>query len=143
MTVRKAANLSFSQVHRQSCVMQALTGNQVGHTTAAAALEELFSSGGGGGRAGTSKRVTVLLVDEMDLLVTKKQTVSTVKLTLLQSTFLSELNCCHQPHCSRLPMPGLYDDVVKCGIMWHTVDDLWCSQQWLALSIAHEPEKHY
>ena len=57
--------------------MQALTGNHVGPTTAAAALEEMFSSGGGGGRAGTSKRVTVLLVDEMDLLVTKKQTVIT------------------------------------------------------------------
>ena len=57
-----------------SCV-QALTGNHVGPTTAAALLEEMFSSGGGGGRAGTSKRVTVLLVDEMDLLVTKKQTV--------------------------------------------------------------------
>lgn len=55
--------------------MQALTGNHVGPATAAASLEELFSSGGGGGRAGTSKRVTVLLVDEMDLLVTKKQTV--------------------------------------------------------------------
>ena len=56
--------------------MQALTGNHVGPATAAASLEEMFSSGGGGGRAGTSKRVTVLLVDEMDLLVTKKQTVS-------------------------------------------------------------------
>ena len=56
--------------------MQALTGSRVGPTTAAAALEEMFSSGGCGGRAGTSKRVTVLLVDEMDLLVTKKQTVS-------------------------------------------------------------------
>ena len=64
-------------VHRQQCVMQALTGNHVGPTTAAASLEEMFSSGGGGGRAGTSKRVTVLLVDEMDLLVTKKQTVTT------------------------------------------------------------------
>lgn len=52
--------------------VQALTCNHVGPTTAAACLEEMFS---GGGR-GTSKRVTVLLVDEMDLLVTKKQTVS-------------------------------------------------------------------
>lgn len=56
--------------------VQALTGNHVGPTTAAALLEEMFSSGG---RAGTSKRVTVLLVDEMDLLVTKKQTVTTWK----------------------------------------------------------------
>ena len=48
----------------------------MGPTTAAAALEEMFSSSAGGGRAGTSKRVTILLVDEMDLLVTKKQTVS-------------------------------------------------------------------
>ncbi len=56
-------------------ILQALTGNHVGPTTAAASLEEMFSSGGGGGRGGTSKRVTVLLVDEMDLLVTKKQTV--------------------------------------------------------------------
>ena len=56
-------------------IMQALTGNHVGPATAAASLEEIFSGGGGGGRGGTSKRVTVLLVDEMDLLVTKKQTV--------------------------------------------------------------------
>jgi len=56
-------------------ILQAMTGNHVGPTTAAASLEEMFSSGGGGGRGGTSKRVTVLLVDEMDLLVTKKQTV--------------------------------------------------------------------
>ena len=59
--------------------LQALTGHHVGPTTAAAALEELFSSGGGGGRGGTSKRVTVLLVDEMDLLVTKKQTVGSLQ----------------------------------------------------------------
>ena len=59
--------------------VQALTGHHVGPTTAAASLEEMFSSSGGGGRAGTSKRVTVLLVDEMDLLVTKKQTVITWK----------------------------------------------------------------
>lgn len=71
----KALEAGFPGRH-VSC-MQALTGNQVGATTAAAALEELFSGNGGGGRAGTSKRVTVLLVDEMDLLVTKKQTVIT------------------------------------------------------------------
>lgn len=53
-----------------------MTGSLQGPATAAASLEELFSSGAGGGRAGTGKRVTVLLVDEMDLLVTKKQTVS-------------------------------------------------------------------
>ena len=53
-----------------------MTGNHVGPTAAAAALEEMFS--GGGGRGGTSKRVTILLVDEMDLLVTKKQTVSSL-----------------------------------------------------------------
>ncbi|KAL3142669.1 hypothetical protein ABBQ38_002975 [Trebouxia sp. C0009 RCD-2024] len=64
-----------SPQHAYTHLYEALTGNQVGPTTAAAALEELFSSGGSGGRAGTSKRVTVLLVDEMDLLVTKKQTV--------------------------------------------------------------------
>ena len=56
-------------------VLQALTCNQVGPATAAAALEEMFSSGGSGGKAGSSKRITVVLVDEMDLLVTKRQTV--------------------------------------------------------------------
>ena len=59
-----------------ACALQALTGSLQGPATAAASLEELFSSGAGGGRANTGKRVTVLLVDEMDLLVTKKQTVS-------------------------------------------------------------------
>ena len=60
--------------HSNVSCTQALTGHHVGPTTAATSLEEMFSSGG---RAGTSKRVTVLLVDEMDLLVTKKQTVIT------------------------------------------------------------------
>ncbi|KAL0033288.1 hypothetical protein WJX77_001908 [Trebouxia sp. C0004] len=64
-----------SPQHAYTYLYEALTGNHVGPTTAAACLEEIFSSGGGGGRGGTSKRVTVLLVDEMDLLVTKKQTV--------------------------------------------------------------------
>ncbi|KAA6424992.1 MAG: origin recognition complex subunit 1-like [Trebouxia sp. A1-2] len=61
-----------SPQHAYTHLYEALTGNHVGPTTAAASLEEMFSSGG---RGGTSKRVTVLLVDEMDLLVTKKQTV--------------------------------------------------------------------
>lgn len=51
--------------------MQALTGDRAGPQRAAQALEEMFSSGGGGGRGG--RRPTIVLVDEMDLLVNKTQ----------------------------------------------------------------------
>ena len=51
--------------------MQALTGKHASPAAAAEHLEKLFSEGGNG----DSRRVTVLLVDEMDLLITKKQQV--------------------------------------------------------------------
>lgn len=54
---------------------QALTGDRKGPSAAAAALEELFSSAGKKG-GGSQQRLTVLLVDEMDLLVTRRQSVS-------------------------------------------------------------------
>lgn len=50
---------------------QALTGDRAGPQKAAEALEEMF--GGGGRRAGTSRRPTIVLVDEMDLLINKTQ----------------------------------------------------------------------
>ena len=57
--------------------MQALTGKQVSPAAAVDALEQMFTpcSGGGDGKAGGegARRVTVVLVDEMDLLITKKQ----------------------------------------------------------------------
>ena len=51
--------------------MQALTGKHASPAAAAEHLEKLFSEGG----KVDSRRVTVLLVDEMDLLITKKQQV--------------------------------------------------------------------
>ena len=51
---------------------QALTGDRAGPQTAANALEEMFS--GGGGKSGSARRrATIVLVDEMDLLVNKSQ----------------------------------------------------------------------
>lgn len=49
---------------------QALTGKHASPATAAEQLEALFS---GGVCGAAPKRVTVVLVDEMDLLITKKQ----------------------------------------------------------------------
>ena len=53
----------------------------------------MFSSGGGGGRGGTSKRVTVLLVDEMDLLVTKKQSVCLLQQDAHMRIYLHAYTC--------------------------------------------------
>jgi len=58
---------------------QALTGARASPPAALAALEAMFGGGGAAGGArgggGAGPRVTVLLVDEMDLLVTRKQSV--------------------------------------------------------------------
>ena len=51
--------------------MQALTGKHASPAAAAKHLEQMFSEDS----KAESKRVTVLLVDEMDLLITKKQQV--------------------------------------------------------------------
>ena len=51
--------------------MQALTAKHASPAAAAEHLEKLFSEGG----KADSRRVTVLVVDEMDLLITKKQQV--------------------------------------------------------------------
>ena len=53
---------------------QALTGKHASPATAAEQLEAMFSGGVCG--ASAPKRVTVVLVDEMDLLITKKQQAS-------------------------------------------------------------------
>lgn len=50
---------------------QALTGKQASPAAAAEHLEKMFSEGA----KHEGRRVTVLLVDEMDLLITKKQQV--------------------------------------------------------------------
>jgi hypothetical protein len=52
---------------------QALTGDRAGPQTAANALEEMFSGGGGGKGGSARRRPTIVLVDEMDLLVNKSQ----------------------------------------------------------------------
>ncbi|PRW61222.1 Origin recognition complex subunit 1 [Chlorella sorokiniana] len=60
--------------HAYSALYEALTGDRASPPRAAAALEEMFSAGGGGaGRK--ERRPCVVLVDEMDLLVNKTQTV--------------------------------------------------------------------
>ena len=62
---------------------QALTGKHASPATAAEQLEAMYSGGAHGSSA--PKRVTVVLVDEMDLLITKKQQarLPCVSLTLL------------------------------------------------------------
>lgn len=64
---------------------QALTGKHASPATAAEQLEALFS---GGVRGAGPKRVTVVLVDEMDLLITKKQ-----QARILTATFCTS-SCC-------------------------------------------------
>jgi origin recognition complex subunit 1 len=60
-----------------SCLYEALTGERLGPAAAAAALEEVFAGSGKGARRGSaiSRRPIVVLLDEMDLLVTRTQTV--------------------------------------------------------------------
>ncbi len=59
--------------HDQRCAgWQALTGKHASPAAAAEHLERMFSEDS----KTESKRVTVLLVDEMDLLITKKQQVA-------------------------------------------------------------------
>lgn len=48
---------------------QGLTGDRAGSRAALEALEQLFSAGGGRGE----RRTTIVLVDELDLLVNKAQ----------------------------------------------------------------------
>ncbi|KAK9855793.1 hypothetical protein WJX84_007438, partial [Apatococcus fuscideae] len=62
-----------SPQHAYCQLFEAMTGDRRGPSAAAAALEELFSSAGK--RSGSQQRLTVLLVDEMDLLVTRRQSV--------------------------------------------------------------------
>jgi len=69
---------------RPGCA-QALTGARASPPAALAALEAMFGGGGAAGSArggGAAPRVTVLLVDEMDLLVTRKQSVRARAATL-------------------------------------------------------------
>ncbi|KAK9830101.1 hypothetical protein WJX72_009780 [[Myrmecia] bisecta] len=61
-----------SPQHAYTHLYEALTGQHLSPGSAVSALEEMFSTGA---RSGPGKQVTVVLVDEMDLLVTKKQTV--------------------------------------------------------------------
>ncbi|EFN52332.1 hypothetical protein CHLNCDRAFT_139139 [Chlorella variabilis] len=63
-----------SPQHAYSALYEALTGDRAGPQAASAALEGMFGGGGGGGR-GEGRRPTIVLVDEMDLLVNKSQTV--------------------------------------------------------------------
>jgi len=61
----------MSEGFKTCLCLQALTGKHASPAAAAEHLEKIFSEGG----KAESKRVTVLLVDEMDLLITKKQQV--------------------------------------------------------------------
>lgn len=62
-----------SPQHAYSALYEALTGDRAGPHKAAEALEQMF--GGGGGRGAAPRRPTIVLVDEMDLLINKTQTV--------------------------------------------------------------------
>ena len=55
---------------------QALTGDRAGPRTAVEALDQMFGGGGtagGGSKRAAPRRPTIVLVDEMDLLVNKAQ----------------------------------------------------------------------
>jgi hypothetical protein len=58
---------------RCAAPVQALTGDRAGPAAAATALEAMFGSGSGGGTKKGGRLPTVVLVDEMDLLVNKSQ----------------------------------------------------------------------
>jgi origin recognition complex subunit 1 len=68
-----------SPQHAYSTLYEALTGERLGPANAAAALEEMFAADGGGAARGRararSRRPTIVLLDEMDLLVNRTQTV--------------------------------------------------------------------
>lgn len=76
-TVR-LCRMEFEGASASACFMlrgsgaQALTGYHLGPQKSLAALEEIFSAGG---RRDSTSRVTVLLLDEMDLLLTRTQAV--------------------------------------------------------------------
>ncbi len=52
--------------------VQALTGDRVGPQTAFQLLDDMMRSGGGGKKA-VQRRPTIVLVDEMDLLINRTQ----------------------------------------------------------------------
>lgn len=66
-----------SAQHVYSKLWERLSGQRQGPARALAALEELFSAGSAsGGRAAASKRgMTLLVVDEIDVLMTRDQAV--------------------------------------------------------------------
>eukprot|EP00850_Spirogloea_muscicola_P000965 SM000003S11210 [mRNA] locus=s3:1490564:1494949:- [translate_table: standard] len=71
-----------SPQHLYSVLYEGLTGQRVSHKVALKQLESMFAGGGGGGSSGAAsqrqqrqRRPCILLVDELDLLMTKKQTV--------------------------------------------------------------------
>jgi origin recognition complex subunit 1 len=69
-----------SPQHAYSSLYEALTGDRLGPAAAAQALEAMFGGGAGAGASGTRRppgprRPTVVLVDEMDLLINRGQTV--------------------------------------------------------------------
>eukprot|EP00850_Spirogloea_muscicola_P010437 SM000061S19264 [mRNA] locus=s61:425523:429702:- [translate_table: standard] len=71
-----------SPQHLYSVLYESLTGQRVSHKVALKQLESIFASGGGGGSSGAASQrqqrqrwPCILLVDELDLLMTKKQTV--------------------------------------------------------------------
>lgn len=64
-----------SPQHAYSALYEALTGDRAGPQTAATALEEMFRDNGSGKNGKGARRPTILLIDEMDQLVNKTQTV--------------------------------------------------------------------
>lgn len=70
---------------------EALTGHHVGWKRALQYLDERFSKAEPG--KGVDARPTVLLVDELDLLVTRNQSVSSCAF-ISHTTLLVKINCC-------------------------------------------------
>ena len=84
--------------------MQALTGERAGTRTALNALEEMFRGTGQQqrrGNAGQAAPMTVVLLDEMDLLVTRNQT---VRLGPLLARCLCHCNMRTQHHLGLAPL---------------------------------------
>ncbi len=80
--VSTAALAQMSPVKVLMVWPQAMTGEHLGPKSACAALEELFL--GGRRRGGAQDGVTLVLIDEMDLLLTRKQKVRAGWRLLLQ-----------------------------------------------------------
>lgn len=74
-TICHTSSHSWQDDTPPKCAPQGMTGRHLGPKSAVAALEELFL-GAGASRDGRAREgITLVLIDEMDLLLTRKQKV--------------------------------------------------------------------